>query len=294
MLADMCSTPDCCFPLMQDRTGIRVCVSCGSKALPTQQGVDPKAGDAGLAKANDSLRVPVSSVSLTTRDSDGGAQQRQQQPPGDDGGEGAILSKVEFARVRKRRDEVSAALGRYMMQGWAMLEKKCTREGCGPGTPLLKERGTGRLYCVGCQMYSDVDGELGSAGGSQEAATSVSTPLPLKRGSSGRDHGALTVDATSAVAEVEPLQVRAAFLVERVTQIFMLFLKNEINGFVLVGDSRSLCYSFIADFFGLKCLPEEKKSLRLLCMTTVQQIIDYLASGWWFDTGRGAIIPMEI
>lgn len=189
---------------MRDPNGNRVCVSCGGGALPIQQGVDPKSENACRANTNGSMHVPVSSES---RDSVGDAEQ---QPPGDHGGEGAILSQVEFALVRKRRDEVSAALGRFMLQGWAMLEKKCTREGCGPGTPLLKERGTSRLYCVGCETYSAADGELGSAGGSQEAPTCTPTALPVKRDSSGKDRSVSMTEAMNAVAEVEPLQVRGA------------------------------------------------------------------------------------
>ena len=53
-----------------------------------------------------------------------------------------------FEATRKKRDEVSAKLGEYMLKGWALLGDSCPLQGC-EGTPLVSKRG-GPLLCVSC------------------------------------------------------------------------------------------------------------------------------------------------
>lgn len=188
MLADMCPTPDCCFPLLLDRDGDTICVACGGDGLQVQPA--PRHEEQSHATANAPTRAPASSVASPSAALNDG---------------GAILSQEEFASVRKRRDNLSAALGRFMLQGWSLLDKTCPREQCEPGTPLLKDRRTGTLCCAGCDVYDRGSGELGS--GFESRGASSPAALPVKRGSSGENRNIPATTACSA-ADVQPMQVK--------------------------------------------------------------------------------------
>lgn len=179
MLADVCPTPWCCFPLMLDKEGDVNCVSCGGDGFPAETETIPEPSpspsiestyarpSAGTA-ASTSSTTPVPSPNVTEIDG------------------GGLVSEEEFAAVRKKRDRLSASLGTYMLQGWVLLDKTCPREECEPGTPLLKDRNTGMLYCAGCDTRMSEGGRGGSVANLAGTASS-SKMLPVKRDSSGGD-----------------------------------------------------------------------------------------------------------
>lgn len=189
MLADMCPTPDCCFPLMLDRDGDTTCVRCGGDGLPVQSDPDP----APNVQKEIPIRAPMASVTASSESKH-------------DLSDGGVLSSQDFAAVRKRRDALSAALGQLMLQGWSLLEETCPRVACEPGTPLLKDRNTGKIYCAGCDTFDR--GRL--VGDSPKA--SPPKALPVKRGSSGENRSMSKKEDLTSVGEVESMQVRVFFI----------------------------------------------------------------------------------
>ncbi len=209
MLARECPTAGCCFPLMRDRRRNTICVACGSDGSPAA--APPTAAAAPAAAAGPdvdppAVAAPASTVSTpppaapTARGSSGGGGASEDPEP--------VVSEEEFAAVRKRRDALSASLGRYMLQGWSLLDRACPREGCEPGTPLLKDRSTGTFFCAGCDtrmregegggLVAEAAGEApGGAGGSSlKRSRDASSP-------SAEEEAALS----AAPVEAEPTQV---------------------------------------------------------------------------------------
>ena len=60
----------------------------------------------------------------------------------------------------KKRDNVSAKLGEYMLKGWTMLGTSCPIPDC-VGTPLMKNRKNDVMTCVSCdRTFTEKDGQL--------------------------------------------------------------------------------------------------------------------------------------
>ncbi|CAM9776729.1 unnamed protein product [Discosporangium mesarthrocarpum] len=151
MLAESCPTPGCNYPLLQDRTGQISCVSChgnGEAADDRDNVPDPN----GSISSNGSRELPAHAPVVSSA----GAVQEGEE--GEGGDPQAIFPPDEFAAIRARRDAVSASLGRYMQQGWVLLDKTCPVSSCDPSTPLLRERKSGDVLCCGCNTHFSVDG----------------------------------------------------------------------------------------------------------------------------------------
>lgn len=177
MLADECPIAGCCFPLMRDRNRKTICVACGgngtvgatdSATVVTRDHLDGQFADPPQAvTSTDSASPPTPPPH--------GANVTEESEP--------MVSEVDFASARKKRDALSASLGRYMLQGWSLLDRMCPRDECEPGTPLLKNRSTGTFYCAGCDTRMR---DYGGAGDLVEEPSEGSTVgLSLKRDRSG-------------------------------------------------------------------------------------------------------------
>ncbi|CAB1116663.1 unnamed protein product [Ectocarpus sp. CCAP 1310/34] len=190
MLADECHTAGCCFPLMRDRGRVTRCVACdGIATAAAKDGLDYGLA-AGQFEGLTSTAAPASTVSAP-------------KPPADSSSSSSstaartepVMSEEQFAAVRKKRDALSVSLGRYMLQGWSLSDKTCPREGCEPGTPLLKDRSTGVFYCAGCDTRGTCEGEAGGLVDESSTDSGAMARLPLKRDSSGeRSRGPPRVD----------------------------------------------------------------------------------------------------
>lgn len=196
MLADDCPAPGCCFPLMLDRANNTTCVACGGD----DTAAIPPAPEASSAQSNRSNPSRAPGATVTSPPAPAPARSDT------DSGGGGVISSQEFSLVRKKRDELSAALGRYMLQGWSLMNTTCPREECEAGTPLLKDRSTGTLFCAGCdtRMSEGKDGVL-----VEEAAPPPSEALPVKRDSSG-DIRKVSINGKAGdvrVRKAEPTQV---------------------------------------------------------------------------------------
>lgn len=198
MLADECPSPGCCIPLMLDDVGNTICVSCGGNgtAAPTKPEAAPLPA-LNAASARDPIalvQAPPAAPALAVSEEA-------------NNGEGVLLvPREQFAAVRKKRDALSASLGRYMLQGWSLLDKSCPTQRCEPGTPLLKDRSSGTLYCAGCdtRMTEDDKGVL-----LESTARFSPSALPVKRDSSGetRNLTALPVETAGSGCKALPMQV---------------------------------------------------------------------------------------
>lgn len=192
MLADQCPTADCCFPLMRDRERNTTCVACGGNGVAT---TTTKSADLAPPPAQDTKNPdpPQAPAALPT-------------PPPTAATEtdsGGVLSAKEFAAVRKKRDKLSAALGSYMLQGWSLLDTTCRRPDCEPGTPLLKDRSSGTVYCAGCDTRTP---EGGKGALVVEPTAPATAALPVKRDSSGESRNTAPT-AEAYVRKAEPMQV---------------------------------------------------------------------------------------
>ncbi|CBJ27820.1 conserved unknown protein [Ectocarpus siliculosus] len=187
MLAEECETAGCCFPLMRDRGRVTRCVACdGNASAAAKDGLDDRVA-AGQFEDPTSAAAPASTVSAPKPPSDSSSITAARTEP--------VMSEEQFAAVRKKRDALSASLGRYMLQGWSLSDKTCPREGCEPGTPLLKDRSTGVFYCAGCDTRGTCEGGVGGLVDESSTASGAKARLPLKRDSSGeRSRGPPRVD----------------------------------------------------------------------------------------------------
>lgn len=194
MLADQCPTTDCCFPLMRDRERNTTCVACGGNGVATNINSNTKSSNGSPPPALGTADPPPATATAPPPPPPTAATEA------DNGG---LLSAEDFAAVRKKRDKLSAALGSYMLQGWSLLDTTCPRQDCEPGTPLLKDRSSGTVYCAGCDTRIS-DGEKGAL--VVEPAASSTAALPVKRDSSGESRN--TPPAAEAfVSKAEPMQV---------------------------------------------------------------------------------------
>lgn len=182
MLAEACPNAGCCFPLMRDRDQNTVCVACEGKNI--------------IAAPTSSVPAPVSATTTLGRDDLEADEQ-------------ALMAPDKFAAAVKKRDGLSAALGRYMLQGWSLLDKTCPREECSPGTPLLKNRTSSTLYCAACDTRMSED-----EGGALVMETKVGSPpaLPAKRDSAGGSRNLAARVETTSVSKVESMQVKKSFV----------------------------------------------------------------------------------
>ncbi|ETV94045.1 hypothetical protein, variant 9 [Aphanomyces invadans] len=57
-----------------------------------------------------------------------------------------------YAARKKRRDATSSKLGEKMLQGWTLMGSVCPISDC--GTPFVRHRETGQLFCVTCDRYA--------------------------------------------------------------------------------------------------------------------------------------------
>ena len=222
MLAQECPTAGCCFPLMRDRSRKITCVACGGNgvaaatatATATRRDTPNEEDTAGNSQFADppAEAAPASTViapplaAPTARSND---TTEEPEP---------VIPEEEFAAVRKKRDALSASLGRFMLQGWSLLDRMCPRDGCEPGTPLLKKRSTSTFYCAACDTRMR-EGETGdlvveSPKESTEAAGATTAGLSLKRNSSGERHQNVALVAKgrempSVLTKDKPTQVCA-------------------------------------------------------------------------------------
>jgi len=210
MLAEECPTAGCCFPLMRDRRRNTTCVACGGDGSPaaapataaTDEGVDGRFADppAVAAPASTVSTPPPAAPTARSSSSSGGGGAPEDPEP--------VVSEEAFAAVRKKRDALSASLGRYMLQGWSLLDRTCPREGCEPGTPLLKDRNTGTFFCAGCDTRMREGDTGGLVVDSAEEAPGATGGSSLKR---SRDASSPVAEEgaarPAAPVEAEPMQV---------------------------------------------------------------------------------------
>ncbi|CAM9966884.1 unnamed protein product [Ectocarpus sp. 12 AP-2014] len=182
-----CSQRSCCFPLMRDRGRVTRCVACdGNATAAAKDGLDDGVA-AGQLEDPTSAAAPASTVSAPKPPADSSSSTAARTEP--------VMPEEQFAAVRKKRDALSASLGRYMLQGWSLSDKTCPREGCEPGTPLLKDRSTGVFYCAGCDTRGTCEGKAGGLVDESSTASDAKARLPLKRDSCGeRSRGPPRVD----------------------------------------------------------------------------------------------------
>ncbi|CAN0184345.1 unnamed protein product [Ectocarpus fasciculatus] len=190
MLAEECQTAGCCFPLMRDRGKVTRCVACdGNAAAAAKSAVDDHVV-AGQFEDPASATAPASTVSAPKPPADSSSTAARTEP---------MMSEEQFAAVRKKRNALSASLGRYMLQGWSLSDQTCPRECCEPGTPLLKDRSTGVFYCASCDTRGTCEGEAGGLVEEPSTASGATAGLPLKRDRSGeRSRGLPRVDEEGA------------------------------------------------------------------------------------------------
>ncbi|CAM9522412.1 unnamed protein product [Hapterophycus canaliculatus] len=200
MLAEECPAAGCCFPLMRDRSRNTTCVACGG---------DGVAGPADTAAASDHGDGPFADPPLAAISAVSGSPTPPPPPPrvahATEEPE-TMVSEEDFASVRKKRDALSASLGRYMLQGWSLLDTVCPRDECEPGTPLLKNRSTGTFYCAGCDTRMR-DGEAGGLVEEPGEGSSSTAGLSLKRNRSGERSQKAPVAAEEGV--VLPVPTKA-------------------------------------------------------------------------------------
>lgn len=193
MLADQCPTTDCCFPLMRDRKRNTTCVACGGNGVATNTKSNTNSANGSPPPALGTTDPPpapaIPPTPLPTAATEAGS--------------GGLLSAEEFAAVRKKRDKLSAALGSYMLRGWSLLDTTCPRQDCEPGTPLLKDRSSGIVFCAGCDVQIS-DGEKGAL--DIDPAVGSTAALPVKRDSSGESRNTSPA-AEACVSEAAPMQV---------------------------------------------------------------------------------------
>lgn len=234
MLAEECPNAGCCFPLMRDRSRKTTCVACGSNGVAAAAVTPPPAAAAAAPAAPAGVATGTNDLGANSQFADAPAPVAPSSTVSDRspvaptvpsnsnnssssvaGGEPELMIPEEdFAAVRKKRDALSASLGRYMLQGWSLLDKMCPREGCEPGTPLLKNRSTAVFYCAGCDTRMR-EGEGGSLVEEPAEASGSTVGLSLKRNSSGeRSQNVPLATAEGAElpapAKAEPLQVGCA------------------------------------------------------------------------------------
>jgi uncharacterized Zn finger protein (UPF0148 family) len=111
----------------------------------------------------------------------------------DDDGEFVPPTEEELKRLEERRkksDQVSAELGRRMLQGWGLMGVHCPQEDC--FAPLMREPKTAKLFCVNCNMYVITEAEYEA---SKSAAATASSNASQTAGTS-------TVESHKPVHEV--------------------------------------------------------------------------------------------
>lgn len=205
MLADECPTAGCCFPLMRDRERSITCVACGGNGTATESSqASPRVTDDAPSRAPAAGATGAAGAAAVALPPDAPARSESKVDRSDSVG---VVSKEEFAVVRKKRDALSTSLGRYMLQGWSLLDRTCPRKDCEPGTPLLKDRSTGILFCAGCDTRM-CEGEQGALVDVESTASSA-TALPVKRNSSGENRNLPPpqMEAHAPVPKAEPMQV---------------------------------------------------------------------------------------
>eukprot|EP00752_Nemacystus_decipiens_P010302 g9178.t1 len=230
MLAQECPTAGCCFPLMRDRSSNTTCVACGGNGVAAATSLATAAPrdtphEGGTDTNSQFADRPAEATTASTT-----VIVPPPAPPAAQGSDNTtgepepMLSKEEFAAARKKRDALSAALGRYMLQGWSLSDRTCPRRGCEPGTPLLKNRGTGTFYCAACDTRmreGETGGLLAESTTESTKAAGSTTGLPLKRASSGERNRSVPVvaqggDVPSAPTKEKPMQVESEYeLAER-------------------------------------------------------------------------------
>lgn len=184
---------------MLDGSGSTTCVACGGNGIagPTK----PEAAPLLPAQNDASARVPVAAVEVPP---EAATLAKSKDASNDEG----MLPREQFAAVRKKRDALSASLGRYMLKGWSLLDKTCPTQRCEPGTPLLKDRSSGTLYCAGCNTRM-TEGDNGLLVVVESTAPFCPTVFPVKRDSSGetRNLPTLLAETVASGSKVGPVQV---------------------------------------------------------------------------------------
>eukprot|EP00698_Gefionella_okellyi_P023991 TRINITY_DN8350_c0_g1_i1.p1 TRINITY_DN8350_c0_g1~~TRINITY_DN8350_c0_g1_i1.p1 ORF type:complete len:286 (-),score=65.24 TRINITY_DN8350_c0_g1_i1:49-858(-) len=167
MLADSCSS--CNVPLVKSRDGAQItCVGCktnfDNQLQPLPASPKPGTPKAATPKAATPKAAPPPFPSPRKIE--------PEQPIPD------VVEQHEEAPVYKRKsDNVSAAMGQYLLKGWTMLSDVCPNPDC--NVPLMRERGSKRMLCVSCEQWvvreEDLQ-ELAALGGIQQQS---SAPVPV-------------------------------------------------------------------------------------------------------------------
>ena len=201
MLADACPTSGCFFPLMLDPKRNTICVACGGR-----DAAEAVASNSAPVENTATLRAPSSSVPAPAT----AAPVLDESETEADGR--PLMSCEEFKAAAKKRDDLGAVLGRYMLKGWSLLDRTCPREECKPGSPLLKDPTSGTLYCAAC------DTRMSEGGGHNEIVLMGSTALcssalPGKRDSAGASRNLAPRTEIASASKVTPMQVEPPFVV---------------------------------------------------------------------------------
>ncbi|ETV66383.1 hypothetical protein, variant 1 [Aphanomyces astaci] len=137
LLATNCPELDCCTPLMcsrKDKTKL-LCVKC-DKWYSTEEPAETSAATptSSAPQATPHPPPPPPAASFVA-----------DQTPQED-------QAAVYAARKKRRDATSSKLGEKMLQGWTLMGSVCPRPDC--GTPFVRNRDTGQLFCVTCNQYA--------------------------------------------------------------------------------------------------------------------------------------------
>ncbi|ETV94038.1 hypothetical protein, variant 2 [Aphanomyces invadans] len=129
LLATNCPEPSCCTPLVSSRKDMTrlLCVKCDKWYSTEQPAVVIESAPTSKA-SQESTPVPTAN-----------------QTPQDD-------EATAYAARKKRRDATSSKLGEKMLQGWTLMGSVCPISDC--GTPFVRHRETGQLFCVTCDRYA--------------------------------------------------------------------------------------------------------------------------------------------
>lgn len=208
LLAESC--PQDNVPLVRSRDGSRIlCVACKLNFEISSDGVVPlsEAPSTPSSKSEFSNSLTTSAVAPTPtpngkQPTNATPQQTlSQQAPSPKpqsphtSGDGLRSShtsseileedlKYEYPQSQRKSDQVSKEMGQKLLQGWTLLNDVCPNPSC--AVPLMRERGSQRMFCVACQQWviSESDSlaaELqvsAASHGKGAASLASSTPAP--------------------------------------------------------------------------------------------------------------------
>ncbi|KAF0758199.1 hypothetical protein AaE_004013 [Aphanomyces astaci] len=156
LLATNCPELDCCTPLMcsrKDKTKL-LCVKC-DKWYSTEEPAETSAATP-TSSARQGPFLSSSQLPSLTRPHFAIATPHPPPPPPAASFVADQTPQEDQAAVyaarKKRRDATSSKLGEKMLQGWTLMGSVCPKSDC--GTPFVRNRDTGQLFCVTCNQYA--------------------------------------------------------------------------------------------------------------------------------------------